>query len=86
VIDFAVNSGHPPAIKVLQSALAVHPDGVFGRKTRAALETCDRSATAKRVIAGRLRFLGRLVTKNPGKHAKQAHGWMNRLGAMVEAL
>jgi lysozyme family protein len=86
VIDFAVNSGHVQAVKVLQRALRVTSDGVLGPKTTAALAACDRAVMAKRVLAGRIQFLGEIITAKPQKHARQAKGWMRRLAAQIEDL
>ena len=84
VIDFAVHSGHPPAIAALQIALGhLKVDRVIGPKTRAAVDALDqvhgrRKAVAVSVFAEELRYQGRAITSNPAKHAKQAHGWANR--------
>lgn len=78
VIDFAVHSGHIPAIKALQSALKVTSDGVIGPKTRTALDWADRRWLAFAVIAAEMKYQGGLITDNPAKHARWARGWANR--------
>lgn len=78
VIDFAVHSGHIPAVKLLQNALKVTADGVIGPKTREAIEWADRRWLAFAVIAGEMKFQGGLITDNPVKHARWARGWANR--------
>lgn len=39
VFDFAVNSGHPRAIRHLQSVVGASPDGAIGPKTMAAVDS-----------------------------------------------
>lgn len=83
LIDFAVHSGHRPAIKLLQAAVDVTPDGVMGPKTRAALASVDRRRLAFFVLAGENRYQGGLITDNPGKYAQWARGWANRNAAKL---
>lgn len=83
VIDFAVHSGHIPAIKLLQKVLGVTADGVMGPNTRAALESHDRRWLAFAIIAGEMKFQGGLITDNPAKHARWARGWANRNAAKL---
>lgn len=85
-IDFAVNSGHRTAIRELQRALGAKPDGVLGPETQAAIESCDRPRIARRMLGGRLRFLGRLITDQPERQSRWAAGWMNRLANQIEVL
>lgn len=86
VIDFAVHSGHIPAIKLLQNALGVTADGVIGPKTRTALEWADRRWLAFAVIAGEMKYQGGLITDNPDRHARWARGWANRNAAKLLTL
>lgn len=78
IIDFAVHSGHTPAVQLLQRALGVTADGVIGPETRAALATANRRWLALSVIAGEMRYQGGLITGNPAKYARWAKGWANR--------
>lgn len=78
VIDFAVNAGHSVAIAKLQQALRVKADGLIGPETAAAIMVCDRLAMAGAVLADKVRFRGQIVTGNPAKFARYAHGWANR--------
>jgi len=86
VVDFAVHSGHQVAIRTLQKALGVDVDGVIGPETQAAIDGCDRAQIARHVIAGRLRFVGRLITDSPWSHGRFAAGWCARLAGQIEAL
>lgn len=86
VIDFAVHSGHQPAIKLLQHEIGVMADGVMGPKTRAALATVDRRWLAFAVIAGEMKYQGALITNNPAAYARWAKGWANRNAAKLLTL
>lgn len=86
VIDYAVHAGHPAAIKALQSALGLAPDGVLGPETQRAIDHCARRKVAASVVAARGRSFGRLITRAPEKHALYAAGWLSRLGEQIEAL
>jgi lysozyme family protein len=89
VTDWAVHSGHVTAIKGLQQALGVTPDGVLGPKTRHALLAPGNGPAWRRLTLGvhcaRLEFLGRLLTDHPEKHAKYAAGWLNRMATNLRA-
>lgn len=78
VIDFAVHSGHYAAIKALQTALGVTPDGTIGPKTLAALAAVNRSRLAVAVIAAEMKYQGGLITGQPNTYAQWAKGWANR--------
>lgn len=86
VIDWAVHAGHTVAIRGLQKALGIPVDGILGPETQAAIDASDRMVMGRKVIAARLRSLGRLITDAPGRHARYAAGWMNRLADQIEAL
>lgn len=86
VVDFAVHSGHQVAIRGLQRALGVPVDGVLGPETQDAIDRCDRTVMGRRVLADRLRFLGRLITQSPQQNARWASGWCNRVADQIEAL
>jgi lysozyme family protein len=62
VFDFAVNSGVPRAVCVLQSALEADVDGVVGAKTLDAISLADTSDLIRRLTRARLGFLARLAT------------------------
>ena len=84
VIDFAVHSGHQAAIRALQITLGhLKADGQMGPKTRGAIDALDavawrRTAVALGVFGEEIRFQGRMITTQPEKYARYAHGWANR--------
>lgn len=84
VIDYAVHSGHQAAIRALQIALGhLKVDGSVGPKTRGAIDALDavagrRRAVAVGVLAEEVRFQGRLITTQPERYGRYAHGWANR--------
>lgn len=83
LVDAGVHSGPQKAVKWLQEALGVTVDGVIGPKTRAALAVTDQSKLYSKVLAARLRHLGRLIT-NDSEQSVFAAGWMNRMAEFVE--
>lgn len=73
VFDAAVNQG-PVAITLLQKALGVKQDGVFGAATRKALATADQRHVCPLFMADRaLRYTG---TRNFDIYGR---GWLKRL-------
>ncbi len=82
LFDSAVNHGVGRAVKILQDALKVTQDGVFGPKTMAAydyLEECHGTChIAGSYLAAREEFYFRIVDSRP-EQAKFLRGWMNRL-------
>lgn len=74
VFDFAVNSGSGTAIRALQRALDVAPDGRFGPVSAAAAARADPLATAVLLLAERLEFMTRL--SNWPHHGR---GWARRV-------
>ncbi len=85
VIDTGVNSGPTAAVSMLQRALGVADDGIFGPKTWAALAAAPAGRTFACMCAERVRFYGRLVTRRPGQ-AVFASGWANRVAEFIEQL
>lgn len=82
-VDCAVNHGSANAIKMLQRAARVFPDGVLGPKSKAEVNRMDASALYRRLCAERAKFYGQIITKNPSQ-AVFAAGWMNRLAEFIE--
>lgn len=79
VFDAAVNSGPGQAIKWLQAALGVSPDGVLGEHTFEALNECsDHDRLVAGICERRMAFLKRLKTWSTfGK------GWSNRVSHVL---
>jgi lysozyme family protein len=74
VFDYAYNSGPAQAVKDLQRALGVTPDGAVGLATLEALAVCDAEAVINGICDRRLAFMRKL--KN---WKANANGWTNRV-------
>lgn len=74
MFDFGVNAGPPRAIKLLQSAVGVTPDGGFGPMTLAAVQAIDAPELIEKFSQAKEDFY-RSLTQFPtfGK------GWLNRV-------
>jgi lysozyme family protein len=89
VVDYAIHSGPDDPIRAMQRAVGVPVDGVFGPKTRAALETADPAWVYRVVLTDRWKLLVNLVVEDPEyqaflrdhptAQANNLRGWMNRL-------
>lgn len=84
VIDCAVNHGVKQAVKLLQNAARVFPDGILGSVTLGAVNRMTASALYRRLCAQRVRLYGRIITSNPSQ-AVFAEGWANRVAEFIEA-
>lgn len=74
VFDAAVNQGVPAAVRMLQKAAGVAQDGVFGRKTMAAVANADQKELAALFMSERaLRYYG---TRNFDIYGR---GWLKRM-------
>lgn len=74
LFDFAVNAGAGRAIKTLQSAVGVTPDGGFGPLTMAAVKAIEPQELIERFSQAKEDFYRSLNTFNVfGK------GWLNRV-------
>lgn len=74
LLDSAINSGITPTIRLLQRALGVADDGVFGPVSRKALAQASESDIVMKFVAHRLDYMTRL--KNWPVHGK---GWTRRM-------
>jgi len=88
LVDCGVNHGPRTAIKLLQRALGVADDGVFGPVTKAALAKSWSTEWASKLYyllaAQRIRLYGRIITDNPSQ-AVFAAGWAARCAEFLEA-
>ena len=74
MFDFAVNAGAGRAIKILQAAVGVTPDGGFGPMTMAAVQAVDPIELIERFSQAKEDFYRSLTTFTTfGK------GWLNRV-------
>lgn len=81
VFDAAVNHGPGQAIRLLQDALGLTIDGIFGLRTRAAVEDVDEPTVIARYLDARQAFYDAIVSHDPTQ-SKFAHGWSNRVNAL----
>ena len=78
VFDYAVHSGPGRATKALQRAIGVTDDGFFGPSTKHFLGLSDPRDVFKRLLAGRMGYLVRLVLDDPSQRVF-VDGWLNRV-------
>jgi len=74
MFDFAVNAGAGRAIKTLQTAVGVTPDGGFGPMTMAAVQAVDPVELIERFSQTKEDFYRSLTT-----FATFGKGWLNRV-------
>jgi len=74
MFDFAVNAGAGRAIKTLQTAVGVTPDGGFGSMTMAAVQAVDPNELIERFSQAKEDFYRSLTT-----FATFGKGWLNRV-------
>lgn len=74
MFDFAVNAGAGRAIKTLQIAVGVTPDGGFGPMTMAAVQAVDPNELIERFSQAKEDFYRSLTT-----FATFGKGWLNRV-------
>ena len=74
MFDFAVNAGAGRAIKILQTAVGVTPDGGFGPMTMAAVQAVDPVELIERFSQAKEDFYRSLTT-----FATFGKGWLNRV-------
>jgi lysozyme family protein len=74
LFDFAVNAGAGRAIKTLQTAVGVTPDGGFGPMTMAAVQAVDPVELIERFSQAKEDFYRSLNT-----FATFGKGWLNRV-------
>lgn len=74
LFDCAVNTGISRAIKLLQAAVKVKPDGAWGSKSALALHKLDVNEVLIRFSTERIMFYSALSTFN-----RFGKGWINRV-------
>lgn len=89
VADAAFNSGPKQALKFLQRAVGVMPDGLWGPATEKAVAGCDPRTTAIRVVGQRARFYRAIYNKwvaSPPEsrplEPPPLQSWQNRLDSL----
>lgn len=83
VVDCAVNHGPKNAVKLLQLAARVFPDGIMGPQTEAAVNRMDTAVMYRRLCAARVRLYGQIIRKDSTQHVF-AEGWANRVAEFIE--
>lgn len=78
VFDFAVNSGVKQASKILQRCLRVTDDGIIGKQTICASNSCNVRNVVEEYTQRKLDFYLNIVEKKPSQK-KFLKGWINRI-------
>lgn len=78
LVDFGVHSGPMVAIMKLQGIVGADVDGTLGPDTLGRLSTQDPPTVRKRLVAERIRLIGRVVVKDPKNQLKNLNGWLTR--------
>lgn len=92
LLDIYANHGPGNYALILQRALGVTADGRIGPQTRGALAAADGPRLYRRLCAERMRFTGRVVTRNlkddnhdgVPDNTRFAEGWLARQAGFVE--
>lgn len=83
MFDTAINFGVVGAIKLLQKALDLNPDGVFGPLTTAALKKVNHYLLSLLVCALRIRHRYERVAAKPSQSVF-LRGWLNRDNSLID--
>ncbi|MBZ9975468.1 glycoside hydrolase family 108 protein [Mesorhizobium sp. BR-1-1-10] len=78
VFDIAINSGPARAVELLQEALGLHADGIFGRMTEGAAAKCNVPATIATMNKLRVKFMVKLKNWKPN-----SAGWADRVATVT---
>ena len=79
IVDWVFNSGKS-VVKRIQRIVNVVPDGIFGKKTLAAINNADQKELFEKIKSSRKAFYDEIIERNPSK-AKFRKGWYNRLNS-----
>ena len=83
IVDSGVLHGTRTAIKWLQQALGVTPDGVIGSQTTNALNQADMEHLARSVLSQRIRrYVG--IVKNEPSQLRFLQGWIERATSILQ--
>lgn len=82
VIDISVNSGQLTAIRLLQRALGVNDDGIFGPRTKAALLSKSAREVNNKLMVERIKFYGDIVARDVSQ-AAFIRGWLSRAVSFI---
>ncbi len=84
VVDSGIHSGTMRATRWLQAAVGATVDGLGGPETFEKTSVLPADMIRERVLASRVRHIGRLIQKDRTQ-ARFSAGWMDRIGALLEA-
>lgn len=76
LFDTMVNPCKVPAVKLLQGALGVEKDNVFGNQTLAAVKAADQRKLVEAILTSRLR---NYLSKNDAAEETYELGWATRV-------
>lgn len=80
VFDLCVNMGSPETIRLLQSAVGAHVDGIVGPQTLDLVNAADPAKTLDKFKAlAEARY--RDIAQRDPRHAGDLNGWLTRLAA-----
>lgn len=82
MVDFGVTSGTFTAIKALQQALGVTPDGINGVETRKALAGTDSDRVYVSVLRQYFSHFATIAVNNPSQLV-WLRGWINRANEFI---
>lgn len=77
LVDWGVNSGPAIAIMALQRIVGAGADGLLGPATLAATNAYPADKLIGKLVAERVRMIGRIVSKNPSQ-LRYINGWLSR--------
>lgn len=83
VFDVAVNSGPGRAVKMMQRAVAVTADGIFGPMTMRAIAAMPAANIVIALDGIRRKFYRGLVARDPSQ-SRFIKGWLNRVDATTK--
>lgn len=85
LLDIAVMSSAPKAVKALQATLGIPVDGIAGAQVFDAVQrAASREILAHLVVAWDMEYQGSVITLNP-QRAAYAKGWAVRMAGHVRA-
>ena len=82
LFDAGVHHGPHRSIRLLQAAIGAKADGVVGPITRSVVNSMPARELAAKLIAARIAYIGRIITKDPSQ-AEFAAGWAARMAEFV---
>ena len=83
LFDTAVQHGPKRAVILLQRAVSVDADGVFGAATLSAVVSRPATLVAYNVMEQRRKFYGQIIAHDPTQERFEA-GWDNRMAALAQ--